>query len=89
MRAPHPNGCYVMIFDAPSFRANADVLNGPGRWASLNELRDTNEFAFGGASFRGPATEFHSSGDHAMLSNEMSANIESLEIICKQFLANR
>ncbi len=42
VRAPNPNGCYVMFFQAPAFRHAADVLNGPGNWPTLNGLPDTN-----------------------------------------------
>jgi hypothetical protein len=39
--APNPNGCYVTVFDQPGFRGIGDVLNGPGRWPSLEGLRQT------------------------------------------------
>ncbi len=42
MRAPNPNGCYVMIFEQPGFESAGDVLNGPGKWPSLETLRETN-----------------------------------------------
>ena len=41
-RAPNPNGCYVVIYDRPEFRGTGDVLNGPGRWPTLDGLRGTN-----------------------------------------------
>ena len=41
--APNPNGCYVMVFEQPDFRGSGDVLNGPGRWRTLENLRQTNE----------------------------------------------
>ncbi len=40
--APNPNGCYVMVFEQPEFSGSGDVLNGPGKWASLDGLRQTN-----------------------------------------------
>ena len=42
MRAPNPSGCYVMIFEEAGFGEANDVLNGPGRWASLDGLSETN-----------------------------------------------
>jgi hypothetical protein len=33
--APNPNGCYVMMYERPEFQGVGDVLNGPGRWATL------------------------------------------------------
>ena len=41
MRAPNPNGCYVMLFREPAFGAAGDVLNGPGEWPTLDTLRVT------------------------------------------------
>lgn len=42
MRAPNPNGCYVMFYEQPDFRGANDLLNGPGKWPALEELRETN-----------------------------------------------
>jgi hypothetical protein len=39
--APNPNGCYVTVFDRVGFRGIGDVWNGPGRWASLEDFRQT------------------------------------------------
>jgi hypothetical protein len=41
--APNPNGCYVIVFDQPSFGGIADVFNRPGRWANLRQLPETRE----------------------------------------------
>jgi hypothetical protein len=41
--APDPGGCYVIVYEQPEFRGIRDVLNGPGRWPVLEELRQTNE----------------------------------------------
>lgn len=40
--APNPNGCYVAVFEEPSFRGIGDVFNGPGRWPRLNAMREVN-----------------------------------------------
>ena len=42
VRAPNPNGCYVMFFQAPAYGGAGDVLNGPGNWPALDGLPDTN-----------------------------------------------
>lgn len=42
MRAPNPNGCYLMLFAAPRFEGASDVINGPARLSALDRLRDTN-----------------------------------------------
>ena len=47
MRAPNPNGCYVMLFEGTEFAASSDVLNGPGQWASLDGLAETNHARWG------------------------------------------
>jgi hypothetical protein len=39
--APNPNGCYVMVFEQPDYLGVGDVWNGPGRWSSLEGLRQT------------------------------------------------
>ena len=41
--APNPNGCYVMVFDQPTFSGMGDVFNRSGRWGSLQRLTDTRE----------------------------------------------
>lgn len=43
LRAPDPNGCYVIVYDQPDFRGTRDVFNGPARWPRLEGLRSTNE----------------------------------------------
>jgi hypothetical protein len=42
MRAPNPNGCYVMLFERPEFTGASDLLNGPGKWPNLEGLHETN-----------------------------------------------
>src|SRR5687768_16908455 len=42
MRAPNPNGCSVTIFAQPGIAPAPDVWNGPGKWPSLETLRETN-----------------------------------------------
>ena len=41
--APNPNGCYVMVFDQPTFGGRGDVFNRSGRWASLRQIAETRE----------------------------------------------
>jgi hypothetical protein len=43
LRAPNPNGCYVIVHDRVSFGGTGDVFNGPGRWPRLERLLQTNE----------------------------------------------
>ena len=42
MRAPNPNGCYVMLFEQPEFKGVGDLLNGPGKWPNLETMNETN-----------------------------------------------
>ena len=37
--APNPNGCYVFIYDQENWRGQRVVLNGPGKWQSVERLR--------------------------------------------------
>ena len=40
--APNPNGCYVTLYARPKFEGEADLVNGPVRWATLDRLSQTN-----------------------------------------------
>jgi hypothetical protein len=37
--APNPNGCYVFVYDRADWRGERAVLNGPGKWWSVERLR--------------------------------------------------
>src|SRR5262245_45481410 len=37
--APNPNGCYVFVYELADWRGERVVLNGPGKWPSLERLR--------------------------------------------------
>jgi hypothetical protein len=41
--APNPNGCFVFVYDRPNYEGARDVLNGPGRWQTLDGLAQTSE----------------------------------------------
>jgi hypothetical protein len=100
MRSPNPNGCYVMVFEGRGFESYADVLNGPNRWSSLDQLKETNHprwsdrirslrvgstatvTVFTESGFRGSAERYQPESEHADLTPEISANIESVEIVC-------
>ena len=41
--APHPNGCYVMLYERPNFQGIGDVLDGPGEWQTLKRLPHPRE----------------------------------------------
>jgi hypothetical protein len=36
---PNPNGCYVFVYELANWRGERVVLNGPGKWPSLERLR--------------------------------------------------
>ena len=42
LHAPNPNGCYVILYAEPKFAGQADLVNGPFRWAKLDHLSQTN-----------------------------------------------
>jgi hypothetical protein len=37
--APNPNGCYAFVYDRPDFNGLSAVLNGPGRWFTLERVQ--------------------------------------------------
>jgi hypothetical protein len=41
--APNPNGCYVFIYDQENWRGQRVVLNGPGKWQSVERLRRNDD----------------------------------------------
>jgi hypothetical protein len=41
--APNPNGCYVFIYDQENWRGERVVLNGPGKWQSVERLRRNDD----------------------------------------------
>jgi Peptidase inhibitor family I36 len=41
--APNPNGCYVFVYDQENWRGQRVVLNGPGKWQSLERLRRNDD----------------------------------------------
>ena len=55
--APNPNGCYAQVFPEEQFRGAGDYVNGPGRYASLSDLKADGRWRSGVRSVRtGPAT---------------------------------
>jgi hypothetical protein len=43
LRAPNPNGCYAVVYERPMFEGAGDVLNGPERLPTLEQLVQTNQ----------------------------------------------
>ena len=41
--APNPNGCYVFVYDQENWRGQRVVLNGPGKWQSVERLRRNDD----------------------------------------------
>jgi hypothetical protein len=41
--APNPNGCYVFLYDQIDWRGKRVVLNGPGKWGTVERLRRDDE----------------------------------------------
>jgi hypothetical protein len=37
--APNPSGCYVFVYERTDFNGLATVLNGPGRWFTLERVQ--------------------------------------------------
>jgi hypothetical protein len=43
LRPPDPAGCYAIVYERPDFQGAGDVLNGPARWPSLDQMTSTNQ----------------------------------------------
>jgi hypothetical protein len=41
--APNPNGCYIFIYDQENWHGQRVVLNGPGKWQSVERLRRNDD----------------------------------------------
>ena len=41
--APNPNGCYVFVYDRENWRGQRVVLNGPGKWQSVERLQRNDD----------------------------------------------
>lgn len=41
--APNPNGCYVFLYDQENWGGQRVVLNGPGKWQSVERLRRNDD----------------------------------------------
>jgi Peptidase inhibitor family I36 len=41
--APNPNGCYVFLYDQENWRGKRVVLNGPGKWQSVERLQRNDD----------------------------------------------
>ena len=55
--APNPNGCYAQLFSEDQFKGPGDYVNGPGRYASMSDLKADGPWRGGVRSVRtGPAT---------------------------------
>jgi len=55
--APNPNGCYAQVFADEQFKGPGDYVNGPGRYASMSDLKADGRWRSGVRSVRtGPAT---------------------------------
>jgi hypothetical protein len=95
--APNPNGCYVMVYDQPGFRGVGDLWNGPGRWATLDGLRQTNQEGWrnrirslrvGSAATVTVYTDANFKGEsrqfaHPHLDPTFSGRIESVQLACR------
>src|SRR5262245_10756126 len=42
LRAPNPNGCYVVVYERAQFEGAADLLNGPVSFATLKAVPQAN-----------------------------------------------
>lgn len=96
---PHPEGCYVEVFDAAGFRGNRDFINGPVKHATLSELPGGGNWkrrvlslkagpaatvrAWAAEDFAGASLRLRPEQQAPTLSEAFSAKIESLQIECR------
>jgi hypothetical protein len=100
LTAPDPDGCYVEVFEQSHFSGPRDFINGPAKYARLNNLpfggRWRNRIrslkvgpaatvtAWAGEDFEAASLRFGPDRHHESLSEAFSARIGSLEIACRR-----
>jgi hypothetical protein len=96
---PHPEGCYVEVFDAPNFSGSHDFINGPAKHATMSNLpggadwrRRVRSLKAGPAAtvlgwaaedFAGVSVRFRPEQQAPSFPDSFDAKIESIRIDCK------
>jgi hypothetical protein len=96
---PHPDGCFVQVWDQPRFAGASDFINGPRRYETLRQLPGRRDWAYrirslklGGNAyltvwsedkFRGSTVTFTDDSLQPQRSAAVAPRIGSLSISCR------
>jgi hypothetical protein len=96
---PHPDGCFVQVWDQPRFVGASDFINGPRRYATLQDLPGRHNWAnrihslkLGDSAsvtvwsedhFRGTPVNFTEDSQEPQRSAAVAPKIGSLSISCR------
>ena len=95
---PSPEGCFVQVWDAPSFGGVTDYINGPRIYTNLRDLPGARIWAdrirslktgvlarvivYAGENFQGASLRLSSDREYPTLPLELSGHIASMRIDC-------
>ena len=93
---PNPEGCFLQVWDGSQYGGVSDFINGPREYPNLREMPNNrtwrnriaslrvgpqaNATAFTDENFQGTRMTFEADTNHALLPENVSAQIESLRI---------
>jgi hypothetical protein len=95
---PSPDGCFVEVWDRPSFTGTADYINGPRVYANLRDMPGGHLWnnrigsvktgpaatatVWSDENLRGQTMQLRSDTAYSSLPETLSGKINSLEISC-------
>ena len=94
---PHPDGCYVIVYEQPEFMGAGEYINGPSKYATLADLPfranwrrrirsahvgpTASVILWDNEQFQGVSRRLLAQAKHAVL-DELSGRVESLVVDC-------
>ena len=95
---PHPEGCYIQVWDAARFTGNSDFINGPRAYPVLREMPNGQRWhnrivslrvgpmatatVFTQENLQGPNLRLPARTDTPQLNDQFASRIVSLRIDC-------
>lgn len=95
---PHPDGCYVQVWDRLQYAGASDFINGPREYATLRRMPNNRSWrnriasvrvgpiatatAFTDEHFQGASVPLGPGTEHPAVAQVTSASIESLRVEC-------